>query len=125
MSYRDATEYCHWAGGEEGNGGEEEEGESVSRRLPTEHEWEYAARAGRHNESYPWGNSILKAIISRHIIFDNLKHHLVKMCHTISYLITSCHITFHHTVTPCFIIPRTDAMLSMLLSAQHLSNVLY
>jgi formylglycine-generating enzyme required for sulfatase activity len=39
ISYNDAVEYCTWAG----------------RRLPTEKEWEYGARAGRLNESYPWG----------------------------------------------------------------------
>jgi len=40
ISYRDAEEYCSWA----------------DRRLPTEKEWEYSARAGRINETYPWGN---------------------------------------------------------------------
>ena len=44
ISYKDAVEYCAWAGGEAG-----------LRRLPTEYEWEFAARGGRHNESYPWG----------------------------------------------------------------------
>lgn len=42
ISYNDAVEYCAWAG----------------RRLPTEKEWEYGARGGRLNESYPWGKSL-------------------------------------------------------------------
>lgn len=48
VSWNDAVAYCNWLS--------QQRGKRV--RLPTEAEWEYAARGGLSNKKYPWGDEI-------------------------------------------------------------------
>jgi formylglycine-generating enzyme required for sulfatase activity len=47
VSFADATDFAKWRSEKDG----------VAYDLPTEQQWEYAARNGEQNNLYPWGNT--------------------------------------------------------------------
>lgn len=52
VSWRDAADYCEWLSKETGR----------KFRLPSEEEWEMAARGGLKGKPYPWGDKVDKTM---------------------------------------------------------------
>jgi len=61
VNWFDAVEYCRWLSSATGD----------RYRLPTEAEWEYAARSGRAENMYPWGTRNWNELPELHTRFQN------------------------------------------------------
>ena len=79
VTWGEAAAYCEWAGG----------------RLPTEEEWEHAARGGLDGKQFPWGDDFTGQANARH----NLKS-----TNSISLRLSD---RFHRTGSACTIWPAT------------------
>ena len=55
VSWHDAADYCAWLATQW----------NLPVRLPTEAEWEFAARGGQHQQLYPWGDTLPEVIPGR------------------------------------------------------------
>ncbi|HSK72579.1 MAG TPA: SUMF1/EgtB/PvdO family nonheme iron enzyme, partial [Pyrinomonadaceae bacterium] len=62
VSFNDAKTFAAWRSKRDG----------VNYRLPTEEEWEYAARNGGQNNLYPWGDNwdLKRAVVRRTLTFE-------------------------------------------------------
>ncbi len=63
VSWEDAVEYCNWLS----------QNSALKYRLPTEEEWEIAARSGRSNRKYSWGDGVPQITNGGNIADESLK----------------------------------------------------